>query len=77
MSSERKTLKVLFHSRLIGMRQLVNFDELSNVVDTTGNVQCMLWLAELQSLTVDQRGLERNMDVNFLHEKEFGSGTTN
>jgi hypothetical protein len=36
MSSERKTLKVLFHVRLTRMRQLVILGELSNDVDTTG-----------------------------------------
>jgi hypothetical protein len=44
-----------FHAQLIGMRQLVTFDELSKDVDNTGNVQCVLWLAQLPSLTVIQR----------------------
>jgi hypothetical protein len=36
MSSEKKTLKVFFHARLTGMRQLVTFCEIGNSVDTTG-----------------------------------------
>jgi hypothetical protein len=37
------------------MRQLVIFGELSNDVTPQKQVQCVLWLAELQSLTVVQR----------------------
>jgi hypothetical protein len=37
MPLERKTLKVVFHSWLTRVRQLVTFGELSNDVDTTTN----------------------------------------
>jgi hypothetical protein len=36
------------------MRLLVTFDEFRNPVDTTKEVQCVLWLVELQSLTAVQ-----------------------
>jgi hypothetical protein len=36
LSSERKTLKVLFHAQLTRMRQVVTFRDLSNDVDTSG-----------------------------------------
>jgi hypothetical protein len=38
MSTERKTLEVFFHARLMRMRQLVTFGKLSNDADTTGNM---------------------------------------
>jgi hypothetical protein len=60
------------------MSQLVTFSELSNNVDTTETGStCVLWLAELQSLWLFSILLERNMDINLLHRKSFGSGTTN
>jgi hypothetical protein len=53
MSSERKSLRV-FRARLTRMRQLVTCGELRNDVDTQEQGQCVLWLAELQSLTAVQ-----------------------
>jgi hypothetical protein len=41
------------------MRQLVTFDELSNDADTEEHVQCVLWLAKLQFLTVVYRRFRR------------------
>jgi hypothetical protein len=77
MSSERKTLKsFFFHARLTGTRQLVTFGELSNNVDSTGTGSIVLWLGELRSLMAVQRLFRRNMDVNLVHGKSFGSGTT-
>jgi hypothetical protein len=55
MSSEKKTLEVLFHARHMRMRQLVTYSELSNNVDTAGTGSMLLWLVELQSLTAVQR----------------------
>jgi hypothetical protein len=64
----------LFHPQLKRMRQLVTFGKLSNDVDTTGKVQCVLWLAELQSLTAVKNHYFR---TQYGHRKAFGSGTTN
>jgi hypothetical protein len=54
------------------MRQLVTFGELSNDIDTTGT-GCRVAISSLLYILV----LERNMDINLLHEKEFGSWSTN
>jgi hypothetical protein len=61
------------------MRELVTFGKLSNNVDTTGTGSLRVvasrvaipygWLSSVV--------LGRNMNVNFLHGKAFGSGATN
>jgi hypothetical protein len=55
------------------MRQLVTFGEVSNDVDTTGTGS----MQSFNLLRLSSLDLERNMDINLLHGKAFGSGTTN
>jgi hypothetical protein len=77
MSSERKTLKIFF---MPGLRACASWwpSAGSKMMSTQQEqVQCVLWLAELQSLTAVSVVLERNIDVNLLYGKAFGSGTTN
>jgi hypothetical protein len=60
------------------MRQLVTFGELSNDVDTTG--RCSMRVAASRvAIFYGCPAIvsERNMDVNLLGRKAFGSGTTN
>jgi hypothetical protein len=59
------------------MRQHVTFGELSNDVDTTGTSSMRVVASIVAILRLSSVVLERNMDVNLLHGKTFGSGTTN
>jgi hypothetical protein len=57
------------------MRQLVTFGKLSNNVNTTGT-GTMRVVASRVALRLSSVVLEYNMDINLLHGKAFGSGTT-
>jgi hypothetical protein len=71
MTSERKILKVSFFHALLNAHAPAGPSASSVTMSTPQEqVQCLLWL---QSCVI----LERNMDVNLLHRKAFGSGTTN
>jgi hypothetical protein len=53
-----------FHAQLMRICQLVTFRELSNDVNTTEQVECVLWLAELQSLT----GVQHHFKMQYGHQ---------
>jgi hypothetical protein len=58
------------------MRQLVTFGELNNNVDTTGTTSMHVVASTIAILRMSGVNLECNMDVNLLHRKAFGSGTS-
>jgi hypothetical protein len=67
----------IFNAQLTRKRQLVTFGELSNLskyIDTTGTGSLRVAAASRVALS---SGCPGNMDVNLLHGKAFGSGTTN
>jgi hypothetical protein len=68
----KEKLWEFFHARLMRMCRLVTFGELSNNVDITGTG--LVWVVDL--LRLSSVVLQRNMNVNLLHGKAFGSGTT-
>jgi hypothetical protein len=60
------------------MRQIVTFAELSNDVNTKGTgSMCVVTSKSCNLLQLSSVVLQRNMAVNLLHGKSFGSGTTN
>jgi hypothetical protein len=77
MSLERKTLNGFIHARLWYMRQLVTFGELWKDIDTTGAGSVCVVAQSCNLLWLSSIVLECNVDVSFLHGKEFGSGTAN